>query len=86
MTSHNLPAQSTPFIGRSKELDEIAGLLKHPTCRLLTLTGPGGIGKTRLALEAAHQQIPNFAHGVFFVPLAPLSSPESSLSAVVPSW
>lgn len=48
-----LPRQPTPFIGRSQELAEIADLLTNPTCRLLTLIGPGGIGKTRLALEAA---------------------------------
>jgi ATP-dependent Clp protease ATP-binding subunit ClpA len=43
----------TPFIGRSQEIDEIGALLDDPSCRLLTLVGPGGIGKTRLALEAA---------------------------------
>ncbi len=50
---HNLPPVSTPFVGRQDELAEITRLLTDPTCRLLTLVGPGGIGKTRLALEAA---------------------------------
>ena len=50
---HNLPAPQTSFIGRQKELAQIASLLRDPACRLLTLVGPGGIGKTRLALQAA---------------------------------
>jgi predicted ATPase/DNA-binding SARP family transcriptional activator len=54
---HNLPAQSTPFVGREDELAEIAARLGDPDCRLLTLVGPGGSGKTRLALEAAARQI-----------------------------
>ena len=53
MPAYNLPSQPTPFIGREDELAEITNLLATPACRLLTLTGPGGIGKTRLALEAA---------------------------------
>src|SRR5262245_20353353 len=57
MDAHNLPAQLTPFIGRVEELGEIAALLSDPACRLLTLVGPGGIGKTRLALEAARQSV-----------------------------
>ncbi len=51
MVVHNLPTQSTPFVGRTEELAEIVGLLENPTCRLLTLVGLGGMGKTRLALE-----------------------------------
>lgn len=82
MTNHNLPAQSTPFIGRTGEIASIAALFGNPACRLLTLVGPGGIGKTRLALEAAQQQIPNFIHGVYFVSLAPLSSAEAIVSAI----
>jgi DNA-binding SARP family transcriptional activator/predicted ATPase len=50
---HNLPAQTTPFVGRCQELNELLQRLADPACRLLTLVGPGGIGKTRLALEAA---------------------------------
>jgi len=71
---HNLPPQPTPFVGREKELDEIERLLADTACRLLTLIGPGGIGKTRLALQAAEQEVEAFAHGVYFVPLAPLSA------------
>ncbi len=71
----NLPAQTTPFIGRAAELSEIEALLADPGCRLLSLVGPGGIGKTRLALRAAEDQLAGFPHGVFFVPLAPLNSP-----------
>lgn len=71
---HNLPLHSTPFIGRTTELDRIADALADPCCRLLTLVGPGGVGKTRLALEAARQQVGIFRDGVFFLPLAALSS------------
>src|SRR5260221_5806514 len=53
----NLPQQPTPFFGRAKELAAISRRLADPTCRLLTLIGPGGIGKTRLALQAAEAQI-----------------------------
>jgi predicted ATPase/predicted amidohydrolase len=73
---HNLPTPTTPFVGREGELAEIEKLLENPACRLITLTGPGGIGKTRLALEAATRKLTAFAHGVFFVPLAPLGSAE----------
>jgi predicted ribonuclease YlaK len=52
---HNLPIQPTVFVGRTEELSAIIELLSTPACRLLTLVGPGGIGKTRLALEAARQ-------------------------------
>ena len=53
MTSHNLPALLTSFVGRENELTHVADLLATPACRLLTLIGSGGVGKTRLAIEAA---------------------------------
>ncbi|MCI0399492.1 MAG: protein kinase, partial [Chloroflexi bacterium] len=72
---HNLPHQPTLFIGREAEMADIRQLLlDEPACRLLTLVGPGGIGKTRLALALAEAVLDAFLHGVFFVPLAPLSS------------
>jgi predicted ATPase/DNA-binding SARP family transcriptional activator len=84
LPAHNLPSQSTPFIGRAEALAEVAQLLDDPACRLLTLTGPGGIGKTRLALQAAAEGINarKFADGVFFVPLAPLGSVEFIVPAI----
>ena len=72
----NLPLSPTSFVGRQEELAELAELLANPDCRLLTLVGPGGIGKTRLALQAAAAHIGAFAHGVYFVPLTSVSSPE----------
>ncbi len=73
---NNLPVQSSSFIGREDELAAISSRLAEPSCRLLTLLGPGGIGKTRVAIEAAQNEIHHFEHGVFFVPLAPLSAGE----------
>ncbi|HEV8401706.1 MAG TPA: AAA family ATPase [Candidatus Limnocylindrales bacterium] len=70
---NNLPTQLTTFIGRDAELDEAAGLLA--TTRLLTLTGPGGTGKTRLSLQLAARAADDFPDGVFFVPLEPIRDP-----------
>lgn len=70
--TYTLPAELTPFIGRTEELAEIHRLLDET--RLLTLTGTGGIGKTRLALQAASDLLEKFENGVFFVSLAPISS------------
>src|SRR6266511_380646 len=81
----NLPAPRTSFVGRSSELDEIDRLLGDPDCRLLTLVGPGGAGKTRLALEAAARRIERYAHGVHFVPLVSVASPEFLTPAVAES-
>jgi len=68
----NLPAQPTPFIGREIELAEIREKLKQSDCRLLTLLGPGGSGKTRLAIQTAEGLLEDFRQGVFFVNLAQL--------------
>jgi len=70
----NLPILPTPLIGRQGEMDELTQLLRDPSCRLLTLVGPGGIGKTRLAIETASQVQDVFPEGVYFVPLAPVNS------------
>jgi predicted ATPase/transcriptional regulator with XRE-family HTH domain len=69
-----LPISPTPFVGRRDELDALTELLRDRNCRLLTLIGPGGIGKTRLSIEVAKQASESFANGVCFVPLAMLSS------------
>jgi predicted ATPase/DNA-binding SARP family transcriptional activator len=79
---HNLPVQLTPFVGREEVLAEIGGRLADPACRLLTLAGPGGSGKTRLALEAGAGEVDRFADGVFFAPLAPLESTEAMVPTV----
>ncbi len=79
---HNLPAFPTTFVGREKELAELAELLANPACRLVTLVGPGGIGKTRLALQAASNQIGVFSHGVYFAPLADVHSTDLLILAI----
>jgi predicted ATPase/class 3 adenylate cyclase len=78
----NLPASRTSFVGRRDELEEIDGLLADPSCRLLTLVGPGGVGKTRLALEAAARRIDRYSHGVHFVPLASVVAPDFLAPAI----
>jgi predicted ATPase/DNA-binding SARP family transcriptional activator len=82
---HNLPHHATPFIGREEEREKIETLLDDPGCRLVTLVGPGGIGKTRLALEAARKQLGRFAHGVYFVPLGPVGSPSYLVTTIAES-
>lgn len=83
-TSHNLPPSPTPFVGREEERTRLAAFLNDPAKRLLTITGPGGIGKTRLALAAAAEQLAgaNFPDGIYFVSLTPLSDPETIIPAI----
>ncbi len=78
----NLPRPLTAFIGREPELTALAQLLHDPQCSLLTITGPGGIGKTRLAIEAVQQSNGVFADGIWFVPLASLNSPTLIVPAI----
>ncbi len=78
--TNNLPSVTTPIVGRVVELAEVEGLLARDGVRLVTLTGPGGSGKSRLALEAARFSLDRFRDGVFLVSLAPLSD----ASLVVP--
>ena len=98
---HNLPLQPTSLIGRSAELAQIESLLANPDCRLLTLLGAGGIGKTRLAIEAARRMLRteavaehspklevqelHFPDGVCFVSLAAVENPELVLATIAQS-
>ncbi|HEY5731234.1 MAG TPA: helix-turn-helix domain-containing protein, partial [Anaerolineales bacterium] len=73
----NLPVPPTPLVGRENEINVIIRQLLEPACRLLTLTGPGGIGKTRLAIEAGRQLESHFSDGVYFISLAGVGMIES---------
>ncbi|MEZ5408808.1 MAG: BTAD domain-containing putative transcriptional regulator [Acidimicrobiales bacterium] len=79
---HNLPGDLTPFVGRSRELAELSALATSGDTRLLTLSGVGGMGKTRLALELARSRLDHFPDGVFAVPLAQLVNPADVAPAI----
>ena len=81
---NNLPAQISSFIGREKELAEVRQLLapEEDNHRLVTLTGPGGTGKTRLSLQAAEDMLAQFTHGVWLVELAPVTDPQAVAQAI----
>ena len=86
---HNLPNQATPFVGREAELSTLVGLLANPSTQLVTILGPGGMGKTRLSLEVGRRFVDGtsatqvaFPDGVFLVELAALSSVEQMITAV----
>ena len=82
LNNTNLPAEANSLIGRHRELAETKALLEREDVRILTLTGPGGTGKTRLALRLAAHLVEDFKNGVFLVALAPLSDPALVLSTV----
>jgi predicted ATPase/DNA-binding SARP family transcriptional activator len=86
--ANNLPADTTPFIGRKKEIDQLVGWLNDRNIRVVTIMGVGGMGKTRLALATARHFSLNgdhtvpFPDGVFFIPLAPITRPEDIAGAI----
>lgn len=82
---HNLPVQLTTFVGRGREVEDIREQLLRPETRVLTLTGPGGTGKTRLALEVASGLVTEYPDGVWFVPLAPVSNARLVTSTIAES-
>ena len=79
---HPLPVDATSLVGREQAIDEVAELVRRPDVRLVTLTGLGGIGKTRLAVAVAEQLVDPFGAGTVFVPLAAVTQPELVLAAV----
>jgi len=82
----NVPLPPTPLVGREAELDGIRHLLANADCRLITLIGPGGIGKTRLAIEFALRQRELFPDGVYFAPLASINAPELIVPALADAF
>ncbi|MBN1266456.1 MAG: tetratricopeptide repeat protein [Anaerolineales bacterium] len=78
----NLMPESTPFIGREKQLDDLSSLLSRDGVRLVTILGPGGVGKTRLADQLAREQVGQYQDGVYFIPLDAIETPERILPLI----
>jgi hypothetical protein len=79
---HNLPAQPTALLGRETEVAAARALLEQEGARIVTLTGPGGTGKTRLGLQVGAELVEAFADGVWFVPLAAIADPDLVVPAM----
>ena len=82
ISNTNLPRPASSFVGREHDVAEVTALLRHDHARLVTMTGPGGTGKTRLAIEASAELVPEFRGGVFWVPLATIHDPELVVPAI----
>jgi hypothetical protein len=80
--ARSLPAATTPLVGRDDAIDEVADLIEFPDVRLVTLTGPGGVGKTRLAVAVGERLMDGFADGTVFVPLADVAESDLVLAAI----
>lgn len=80
--AHNLPRTFTRFIGRQAEIDRLSTWLQDPDCALITLRGPGGVGKTRLAVQVARQNLSRYADGAWFVDLSTISRAENFFPAL----
>jgi predicted ATPase/DNA-binding SARP family transcriptional activator len=80
--NHNLPPNMTGFVGRESDIATITNLLANPDCRLINLIGPGGIGKTRLVLQAIRENMMRFPDGVYFVPVEELISTDDIIPAI----
>jgi transcriptional regulator with XRE-family HTH domain len=82
-TQHNLPAEVTPFIGREDAVEKLGAFVRRPDLRLITITGLGGVGKTRLAQETARSLVNRFDHGVYFIPLDNIHDKEGFWEAII---
>src|SRR5438309_922340 len=82
LLAYTLTAPLTPLIGRKREVMAVCSLLQRPEVRFVTLTGPGGVGKTRLGWAVAGELLEHFAHGVCFVSLAPVSDPNLVIATI----